>query len=1104
MVIVSWLSIVLLGGVWIWHTYHEFGIRADVLRARHFEEKRALVREEVVKAVALIQERRHAAMLELLGDIAVRMDKAKAQARTLAALDPGLSDAAVRKAVADVLAAESGDGRKAVFTVRGDTVFLLDPVSADCETPEALDQLVGQLSGVVDGEQRLTIFHDLGERRSTLLVKVARLESPSMRIVSGACLEAVEAALKASVADQLGRISFGQGGYIFAGTWGGVSVVGPAKGQNMWDVVDANGVRLVRELVAAARRGGDYVTYVMPGISGQRQTKKISYAQAIPDWKWYVGAGVYVDDIEAVIARNRDALGHDIRFHLAIIVSALFFLGLLSLGLSRRVAGRIQRNIGSFTEAWSRASGKGSEVDPDDIHYLEFKRLAVAANRMDAARRAAELAMSEGVDRLGALVSNIPWVVYHSSVGKESAMLFVSDSVKEITGYPASDFVDNSIRSFASIMMPADAQWVFRAIEHDIRERLPFSIEYRIIRKDGEVRWLSEQGRARYDEHGVPQCLDGVIFDITDKKRVEEAHLNHLHFLETLERLDRDIRRTSDKDTMLSDVLTTVRRAFDADRSWLVTEADDAMTAFKVQCESLGNGVPSLITPGTPMPMDDEMSEVFFKVCNTSGPLALGGPKAMPVPHRVATAHGVKSELLVVIRPRMGDPWIMGLHQCGNAREWTQDEIRLFTEISRRVADALSTQLMHAELRESEEKFRTFSEQTMVGVCVVQDDRVVFANKAYCDIFEMSVDEMLALDTGGYVNLVHPDDRQFLLTQARKKQAGDADIVPSYTWRALTATGQVRWVEIHSRTVTLAGKLAVLVSLVDITEQKLAHDALETAVRDRTADLTRKAEELEAANRRLKNLDQLKSAFLTSVTHDLRTPMTSVLGFAKLIRKDLERALEEHGCTPETRPPVMDRIFKNVKIIENEGHRLAQVIDEFLTLSSLEDGTAAWEDRPLDARRCVLNAVERTMTRSAAGHEVRVVHELAEDIPTVLFDQGRFELLLDNLLDNAVKHVPDGGTITIRLSGGERGGLILSVSDTGSGIPVEEQSAIFNAFHQIESGDTLLDVDKGTGLGLALCKGIVARYHGRIRVESEPGKGSTFFVELPGEPPRQG
>jgi PAS domain S-box-containing protein len=182
----------------------------------------------------------------------------------------------------------------------------------------------------------------------------------------------------------------------------------------------------------------------------------------------------------------------------------------------------------------------------------------------------------------------------------------------------------------------------------------------------------------------------------------------------------------------------------------------------------------------------------------------------------------------------------------------------------------------------------------MVGVCVVQDDRIVFANKAYCDIFEMSVDEMLALEPGGYIYLVHPDDRQFLATQARKKQSGDVDTVSSYVWRALTATGQTRWVEIHSRTVTLAGKLAVLVSLADITDQKLAHDALETAVGDRTADLTRKAEELEAANRRLKNLDQLKSAFLTSVTHDLRTPMTSVLGFAKLIRKDLEKALEEH------------------------------------------------------------------------------------------------------------------------------------------------------------------------------------------------------------------
>lgn len=493
MVAVSWLSILLLGGAWIGKMYFDFSVESGQLRSEHYAAQRALVKEEVEKGVALVDDIRRSRLRELWHTIRAIAAQAQAQATVLTGIKPAMTPGRTRQSVVDVLAAGMADA-PGFFSVHGETLFLLQPFPQSIDRESAMEQLVSALDGVGQGERHVSISSPGGREHFTLLLLVEQLPALSMRIVSGACLEVAEAGFMDYAVKQLEARRFGDGSSFFGGTWDGVSVMGPGKGKSMWEVADVNGVKIVQELVATSRRGGGFVSYVMPKIDGHRHTDKVSFAMPISDWQWYIGAGVYVDDIESVITANKEKLGREIAYQSGLILAGLALLSSVAFGLSRRFSRKVQEHTLSFTEVWNRASTEGGLVDPDNLRYQEFKELAAAANRMLERRRAAEALVSESAARFHTLVSNIPGIVYHCIAAKPWTMHFISDSVEDITGYPASDFINDAVRSFYSIIDPRDVAWVTQTIHDDIKSHRPFSLEYRIIRQNGDIRWVFERG----------------------------------------------------------------------------------------------------------------------------------------------------------------------------------------------------------------------------------------------------------------------------------------------------------------------------------------------------------------------------------------------------------------------------------------------------------------------------------------------------------------------------------------------------------------------------------------------------------------------------------
>lgn len=289
----------------------------------------------------------------------------------------------------------------------------------------------------------------------------------------------------------------------------------------------------------------------------------------------------------------------------------------------------------------------------------------------------------------------------------------------------------------------------------------------------------------------------------------------------------------------------------------------------------------------------------------------------------------------------------------------------------------------------------------------------------------------------------------------------------------------------------------------DITRQREAslalsqfNQKLESLVAERTAALEEKAAELEAANVRLVELDAVKSSFVSAVSHEVRTPLTSILGFVRLIERDFHKFYLPLAQDTPYLAGKGERIVANLQVIDREGERLKRLINDFLDLAKIEYGSLRWQDTRVSPNAIIAQVADAVQGMFAEHPDVRLRLDVAPQLPSLWLDPDRLQQVLFNLINNAVKFTPSG-SITIRAYQPDERTLSIAVSDTGIGIAPEELERIFEKFHQVQRHDGTIDPCPGTGLGLTICRQIVEHYGGAIWAESEPGRGSTLHVALP-------
>lgn len=242
-----------------------------------------------------------------------------------------------------------------------------------------------------------------------------------------------------------------------------------------------------------------------------------------------------------------------------------------------------------------------------------------------------------------------------------------------------------------------------------------------------------------------------------------------------------------------------------------------------------------------------------------------------------------------------------------------------------------------------------------------------------------------------------------------------------------------------------------------------------------------------------KEVDQMKTDFISTVSHELRTPLTSVLGFAKIIKKKLDETIFPL-LSPDDKKVQRNikQVGDNINIILSEGIRLTDLINDVLDIAKMEAGKIEWRMEPLQ----ITEVVERAIAATSAlfqHKDLELIKEIEAGLPEVIGDRDRLIQVVINLISNAVKFTDNGSvTCTVKTHNNT---ITISIIDAGVGIASSDLDKVFEKFKQV--GDTLTDKPKGTGLGLPICKQIVEHHGGRIWVESELGKGSNFSFTLP-------
>jgi signal transduction histidine kinase len=290
-----------------------------------------------------------------------------------------------------------------------------------------------------------------------------------------------------------------------------------------------------------------------------------------------------------------------------------------------------------------------------------------------------------------------------------------------------------------------------------------------------------------------------------------------------------------------------------------------------------------------------------------------------------------------------------------------------------------------------------------------------------------------------------------------------------------------RFVEREVDALALAIGSAVLSGLVLLRLSGMIRslDRHRRSERSARAEAESAHKELALKNEQLVEADRLKDEFVALISHDLRTPLTSIMGYLELV-------LDDHNLSEEQRG--------YLSIVDRNADRLLHLVNDLLFVARLEAGQLDLHPSELDLAAVVRQSVAEAEPRAAA-RGVELACEAA-DVPALKADKGRMFQLLDNLVSNAIKFTPEGGDVRVSLAR-VNGFVRLEVADNGIGIDADEQQRLFERFFRASTASD--QQIPGTGLGLYIARAIVEAHDGSISVESVPGEGTSFRIDLPVE-----
>ena len=687
-------------------------------------------------------------------------------------------------------------------------------------------------------------------------------------------------------------------------------------------------------------------------------------------------------------------------------------------------------SLGAFTGVFERLSDWLLTREESGRVFALLTLVAVGGGVFAALRwRQAEIETRRRIDaqrRYRLLVEQAPVVIYAWDPTRptgEVAPPFVSPQIESLLGFTPEEWTSDPT-FWIRYVHPEDRDAVIAASDAANRDGGHFQMEYRALHRDGHVVWIHDEAQpVSWDADGKPTLVQGVMVDITRTRAAEDMQREtHRRFQALVERLP---------------VVTYVEHA-ETERYEYLSPQIEEMTGYSRDRWLEDPGLwAKVLHP-------DDRERVLDEEAAVTG-------DTWGVDYRMIRADGrtvwVHNES-VLIRDEDGKP----LEWVGVCADLT--ELREASE----------------QVRAAEERFRAIVEHIPAAVYLDRPDGTmesVYVSPQVEAVMGVSAQRYLD-EPELWLDLMDEEDRRrcertYLDAIERRRSWSDE-------YRIRRPDGALAW--IHDETTLLTGAdgepLFLLGVLFDITERKRAEETLRESER----------RERDAAER-LRALDDMKNTFLAAVSHELRSPLTSILGLSLT----LERATD---LTDEDRRDLIPRLSSNAQ-------KLDRLLRDLLDLDRLNRGIVEPQRRP-----CDVAALARGTLASLEGLADRRVVVLADACPLEV-DAAKVERIVENLLTNAARHTPTDGTIWLRVELTPDGALI-AVDDEGPGVPEELRSTIFEPFRQGPLTSTPSSAS-GTGIGLSLVTRFAELHGGHAWVEGRPGGGASFRVLLPGPAP---
>ena len=407
-------------------------------------------------------------------------------------------------------------------------------------------------------------------------------------------------------------------------------------------------------------------------------------------------------------------------------------------------------------------------------------------------------------------------------------------------------------------------------------------------------------------------------------------------------------------------------------------------------------------------------------------------------------------------------------HHCIGARSWNPLEINLMQQLALQLGIALQQAKAYAQLAQSEARYRTIVEdQTELIIRLSPDSITQFVNSAYCRYFGLQPEEIVGKK---YQPIICAEDQAAVAQQVNAISAANPTVTIEYR---VMIDGEIRWTQwIHRMVCDEQGQCTEF--------QAVGRDI--TTLKQAETQLLHSSQQLRLANTELARAARLKDEFLATMSHELRTPLTPILGMSEILLTEIYGSLSP-------------KQHQFIQTIEQSGQHLLALINDILDLSKIESGNLelVWSTIPIYP---LCQASFDFAKHQANRKSIQLSFKLDEAATEIEADERRLRQVLVNLLTNAIKFTPDGGSVALEVKMNLPQQIVeFCITDSGIGIAPEHLNQIFQPFVQVDSA--LSRQYEGSGLGLSIVQQIIDLHGGRIQVESQLGQGSCFSVLLP-------